>query len=670
MTKDPKTEIERLRAELDHHNHLYHVLDRPEITDAEYDGLFRRLSELEAAHPDLVVPTSPTQRVGDAPADGFTSVPHSLPMLSLGNAFSQDELREFDRRMRVLLDTERVAYVAEPKLDGLSVELVYREGVLVQASTRGDGRVGEDVTANIRTVRSVPLRLRNSESAMPRLLEARGEVYIDKADLAALNADRDEKGLQPFANPRNLAAGSLRQLDPAITAERPLKFFAYDIGLTEGFAPRTQVDLLTGLSALGLRVNPLYRACSDVEAAVSFYEELMTDRDGLPYEADGVVVKIDGFDERERVGAVSRSPRWAIAAKFPAEEGVTRLVDIVISVGRTGTLTPVAVLEPVRIAGVEITSATLHNEEEIRRKELLIGDVVVVRRAGDVIPQVVRPLVDQRTGDERPFAMPQACPVCGSEVVRLEDEIAHRCLNASCPARIVQSVLHFVSKGGLDVDGFGIKLVEQLVDRGILRSLADVLRLNLDVLLDLDRIGPKSAAKLLGSLDRAKETSLPRLLFALGIPNVGEHIADLLAQAFGTLDRLRGAGQEDLVAVPEIGPLTAEAIIAFFANAENRSMIESLFDAGLKISEASSPSTGGSLADARFVFTGTLSSLTRSEAGRRVKALGAAVTSSVTHATTHVVIGAHPGSKADKAREMGILILSESGFLELLAAHE
>ena len=670
MTRDPKKEIERLRAELDRHNHLYHVLDRPEITDAEYDGLFRRLSELEAAHPDLVVPTSPTQRVGDAPADGFVSVPHSLPMLSLSNAFSQDELREFDRRMRSLLGTERVAYVAEPKLDGLSVELVYREGVLVQASTRGDGRVGEDVTANVRTVRSIPLRLRNLAGAMPRLLEARGEVYIDKADLAALNADRAAKGLQPFANPRNLAAGSLRQLDPAITAERPLKFFAYDIGLADGFEPRTQVELLTGLSALGLRVNSLYRVCDDVESAISFYEELMTDRGALPYEADGVVVKIDGFDERERVGAVSRSPRWAIAAKFPAEEGVTRLTDIVVSVGRTGTLTPVAVLQPVRIAGVEITSATLHNEEEIRRKELLIGDLVAVRRAGDVIPQVVRPLVDQRTGVERAFAMPRACPVCGSEVVRLEDEIAHRCLNASCPARIVQSVLHFVSKSGLDVDGFGIKLVEQLVEQGIVRSLADVLRLNLDGLLELDRIGPKSAANLLRSLDQAKETSLPRLLFALGIPNVGEHIADLLAQTFGTLDRLQNASLEDLVAVPEIGPLTAEALIAFFDNAENRSMIEGLFHAGLRISEAASHSPGGSLAEARFVFTGTLSSLTRSDAGRRVKALGATVASSVTRATTHVVVGANPGSKADKAREAGIPILSESDFLDLLATHE
>jgi len=455
MNKNPRREIERLRLELDRHNHLYHVLDQPEISDAEYDALFRRLDELEQAHPELVVPTSPTQRVGAPPADGFAPLPHSLPMLSLGNAFSEDELRDFDRRVCALLEAEHVEYVAEPKLDGLSAALVYRDGKLAQAATRGDGRTGEEVTANVRTIRSIPLQLHAAEGKLPRLLEVRGEIYIDKADLLALNARRLAEDLQPFANPRNLAAGSLRQLDPAITADRPLKFFAYDIGLSEGFAPRCQADLLTGLSSLGLRVNPLYRVCADIEEAVTFYRDLMDEREDLAYEADGVVVKVNAFDARERIGTVSRSPRWAIAAKFPAEEGVTRLVDIVVSVGRTGTLTPVAVLEPVRIGGVEISSATLHNEEEVARKGILIGDAVIVRRAGDVIPQVVAPLVDRRTGNERAFTMPHRCPVCGSDAVRVEEEVAHRCLNTSCPARLVQSVLHFVSKGGLDVDGFG-----------------------------------------------------------------------------------------------------------------------------------------------------------------------------------------------------------------------
>jgi len=638
------------------------VLDHPEISDAEYDKLFRRLTELELSHPKLVVPTSPTQRVGAPPADGFPELSHSLPMLSLGNAFSEDDLLDFDRRMCALLDAESVEYVAEPKLDGLSVELVYRNGELAQAATRGDGRVGEEVTANVRTIRSVPLRLRATEAAPPGLLEVRGEVYIDKADLLALNAQREADDLPPFANPRNLAAGSLRQLDPAITAGRPLKFFAYDIGLAEGFAPLCQADLLSGLSALGLRVNPLYRICAGIDEAGAFYQELMGERGHLTYEADGVVVKVNAFDARARIGTVSRSPRWAIAAKFPAEEGETQLLDIVVSVGRTGKLTPVAVLEPVRIGGVEISSATLHNEEEVLRKEILIGDTVVVRRAGDVIPQVVGPLVERRTGEERSFAMPSRCPVCGSDAVRLEEEAAHRCLNTSCPARIMQSVLHFVSKSGLDVDGFGAKLVAQLVDRGVVVTLADVLRLDKDTLLELDRMGPTSADNLLSS-------TLSRLLFALGIPNVGANVGELLAQAFETIEQLAAATEEELVAIPEIGPLTAQAIVAFFGNAENQKMLKELCASGLSLDDLPTSPAGGPLDGNGFVFTGTLSSMTRVEAGKRVKALGATVSSSITGKTTHVVVGASPGSKANKAREAGVPVLTEDEFLALLASH-
>ena len=669
MNTDPRTEIEQLRAELERHNHLYHVLDDPEISDAEYDRLFRRLAELEEEHPDLIDPTSPTQRVGAAPADGFAVVYHSRPMLSLANAFSHEELRAFDRRMCDLLDAERVEYVAEPKLDGLSVELVYRDGALLQASTRGDGRNGEDVTANVRTIRTVPLRLRSRNDRPPRLLEVRGEVYIEKDHLVAMNAARAEQDLPPFANPRNLAAGSLRQLDPSVTAGRPLKFFGYDIGRADGFEPRSQAELLADLSDLGLRVNPLYRVCRGIEEVLLFYEQLLRDRDTLAYDADGVVVKLNALAAREQVGTVSRSPRWAIAAKFPAEEGVTRLLDIEVSVGRTGTLTPVAVLEPVRIAGVEISSATLHNEEEVARKGLLIGDQVVVRRAGDVIPQVVRPLPERRTGAERAFSIPERCPVCGSEVVRLEGEIAHRCLNTACPARIVQSVLHFVSKGGLDIDGFGIRLVEQLVERGIVRTVADVLRLDRDTLVDLDRIGPKSADNLLVAIDQARATSLPRLLFALGIPNVGAHAAELLARHFGTLDRMRGAQEEELVAVDEIGPLTAQSIVAFFENVENHAMIEDLLAAGLTILDEPTAAPVGPLSEARFVFTGTLASMTRNEAAERVKALGATVGSAVTASTTHVVVGESPGSKATNARNAGFPILTESEFIDLLAAY-
>ncbi|RLE35117.1 DNA ligase (NAD(+)) LigA, partial [Candidatus Acetothermia bacterium] len=582
MMTDPRREIERLRAEIERHNYLYHVLDRPEISDAEYDRLFRRLIELEEEHPELVTPDSPTQRVGAPPAEGFAPVPHAIPMLSLANAFDEDELRDFDRRVRELLGVDSVRYVAEPKLDGLSVELVYRDGRFVRGSTRGDGRVGEDVTSNLRTIRSIPLRLRPADGTVPALLEVRGEVYIEKADFASLNEERRREGLAPFANPRNLAAGSLRQLDPKITAQRPLKAFFYDIGRAEGIAITTQTALLSTLPRLGLRANPLYRVCDGIEGAISFYRELEEGRDALPYEADGVVVKVDDFAARRIAGEVSRSPRWAIAAKFPAEEGISRLVDIEVSVGRTGVLTPVAILEPVRVRGVEITSATLHNADEIERKDIRIGDYVVVQRAGDVIPQVVRPLPERRTGKERAFVMPNACPVCGSEIVRLEGEVAHRCLNTACPARIKQSLLHFASKEGLDIDGLGEKAVDRLVERGLVSRLGDLFRLDRETIASLERFGPKSAENLASALERAKRTTLSRFLFALGIPGVGSHIAEVLARRFGTIDRVTSATEENLIAIPEIGPETAGAIVRFFANAENKRTIGDLLSVGLE----------------------------------------------------------------------------------------
>ena len=661
-----RTEIERLRADIERHNVLYHVHDRPEISDAEYDALFRRLIELEARHPDLVRPDSPTQRVGAAPADGFSSVRHSVPMLSLANAFDEDELREFDRRMRTLLEIDPITYTVEPKLDGLSVELVYERGLLVRGSTRGDGRTGEDVTANLRTVRSVPLRLHAAPRRTPVLLEVRGEVYIETADLKRLNAQRVEDGLAPFANPRNLAAGSLRQLDPAVTASRRLQFYGYDIGLMEGLTVSTQQELLAILPELGLPVNPLQRLCEGIYEAIAWYHGMIEERAALPYEADGVVVKVDDFTLRRKAGIVSRSPRWAIAAKFPAERGVTRLTDIAISVGRTGVLTPVAILEPVRIAGVEISSATLHNEDEIERKGILVGDMVVVQRAGDVIPQVVAPLPEHRTGDERAFSMPARCPVCSSEVVRLEGEVAHRCLNASCPARVKQSILHFVSKGGLDIDGFGPRLVDQLIERGLVTTVADILRLDRDALIELDRLGAKSADNLLGAIDRAKSTSFARLLFALGIPGVGSHLAETLAAAFPTPRELLGASEDDLEALPEIGPTTAQAVAEFFRGDENRALVDDLIATGLVLETPHTAPASAVLAGTRFVLTGTLASMTRPEAEARLKALGATVSSSVSRNTTHVVVGESPGSKADKARELEITILDEPAFLALL----
>lgn len=670
MSVDVRREIERLRREIEHHNYLYYVLDRPEMPDDEYDALFRRLVQLESERPELITPDSPTQRVGSTPSAGFTTVRHALPMLSLSNAFDEDGLREFDRRVRTLLGDGEVGYVAEPKLDGLSVELVYRDGVFVQGSTRGDGRDGEDVTANLRTIPSVPLRLRAEGGHRPSLIEVRGEVYIDKSDLAELNARRKADGLPPFANPRNLAAGSLRQLDPQVTAQRPLKIYCYDVGRVDGVPITCQAELLERLPQLGLRVNPLYAVCLGIEPAVAFYRRLMAERAELPYETDGVVVKVDDFAARREAGSVSRSPRWAIAGKFPAQQEVTRLTDVVVSVGRTGVLTPIAVLDPVRVHGVEITSATLHNQDEIDRKDVRIGDTVLVQRAGDVIPQVVRSLPAHRTGAERRFSMPDACPACGSEVVRIEGEAAHRCLNTACPARFQQSVLHFLSKAGLDVEGVGPKLVRRLIEEGLVTTLADLFRLERDALLGLERLGPKSADNLLAALQEAKDVTLARFLFALGIPGVGDRAAEILAAAFGSLDDLLGADEASLTALSEIGPITAAAIVSFFRNRENRATIEALRDAGLRIVEASPPERVGPLAGKRIVFTGTLAALSRAEAAERVKALGATVSSSVSRAVDFVVVGTDPGSKAQKARELGIARLSESDLLALLDRHD
>jgi len=668
MEQDVRSEIEELREAIRRHNYLYYVLDKPKVSDAEYDALFRRLQELEEAHPDLITPDSPTQRVGAPPAQGFATATHAVPMRSLANAFNFDELRDFDRRVRKLLDAAEVTYLAEPKLDGLSVELVYRDGLFVQGSTRGDGVNGEDVTANLRTIRSVPLRLPNPGRRVPSLLEVRGEVYIDKGDLTRLNLKREKEGLALFANPRNLAAGSLRQLDPRVPASRPLKIFCYDIGRVEGVAIDTQAELLETLFQLGIRVNPLYRLCRGIDEAIAFYGQVKEAREELPYEADGVVVKVNEFASRRILGEVSRSPRWAIAGKFPAEQGITKLEDIIVQVGRTGTLTPVAVLEPVRVRGVTISHATLHNEDEIRRKDIRIGDTVVVQRAGDVIPQVVRSLVKRRTGEERLFVMPDTCPVCGSRVVRYKGEVAHRCLNLSCPARIKESILHFVSKGGFDVDGFGAKLVDQLVDKGIVKRVSDIFHLDRDTLIGLERMGEKSASNLLSALEKSKLIAPPKILFALGIPEVGEHTAGLLAEAFEGLQELMEATEEALCALPEIGPRTAVAIVGFFANQPNKKMVSELLDAGVKITEVSKKASARTLEGKRFVLTGRLVSMPRGEAGERIKRLGGMVSSSVSSRTDYVVVGGNPGSKADKARKLGVATLTEAEFLALLKA--
>ncbi len=662
-----RQELERLRREVSRHLYSYHVLDRPEIEDAEYDSLFARLVELERRHPEWITPDSPTQRVGAAPAAGFARVAHRVPMLSLANAYSEAELREFDARVRTLLGEPNLVFVAEPKLDGLSVELVYEDGVLVRGSTRGDGAVGEDVTANLRTIHSIPLRLAETQPT-PARLEVRGEVYIEKAPFLAMNERRAAEGLPLFANPRNLAAGSLRQLDPRVTAERPLRMACYDVGVVVGLVFETQHELLATLPRYGLPVNPLYAVCATADDAVAFYRRIQEERDRLPYEADGIVVKVDRLDLRRAAGTVSRSPRWAIAGKFPAERAVTRLRAILVSVGRTGVLTPVAALDPVRVRGVEISSATLHNEDEILSKDLRIGDHVVVQRAGDVIPQILGPVPDLRDGSEQRFAMPVRCPSCGSRVVRLEGEAAHRCLNTTCPARIKQSIWHFASKGALDVDGLGGKLIDQLVDRGLVVRLGDLFRLDSTTLAGLDRMGPKSASNLVQALDRARTVPLARLLYGLGIPEVGATTAELLAEHAGTLERVAGAAAEELLGLPTVGPRTAEAVVDYFANEENQRTLSDLLAVGLVVTPPSAHAAAHPtpLAGKRFVFTGALSAMTRDEASRRAQALGAAVSGSVSRRTDYVVAGDDPGTKVETARTLGVPILSEAEFLTLL----
>ena len=666
-TLDDRKELERLRREIARYNVSYHVLDRPEISDAEYDSLFLRLLELERLHPEWVTPDSPTQRVGATPAAEFAAVEHRVPMLSLANAYSEEELRDYDRRMCALLGEPSIVYVSEPKLDGLSVELVYEKGSLVRGSTRGDGTVGEDVTANLRTIRSIPLRLAEADP-VPELLEVRGEVYIEKTAFRAVNERRARDGQPLFANPRNLAAGSLRQLDPRVTAERALRMACYDVGTAVGLTLSTQQELLATLPRFGLPVNPLFAVCASPDDVTAFYRRMQKERDALPYETDGVVVKIDRFDLRRASGTVSRSPRWAIAGKFPAERAVTRLRDIVISVGRTGILTPVASLDPVRVHGVEISSATLHNEDDIRAKDLRVGDRVVVQRAGDVIPQIIASLPELRDGSESVFAMPARCPACGSRVVRLEAQAAWRCFNTTCPARIKQSIGHFASKGALDIDGLGGKLIDQLVERGLVARLGDLFRLDRDTFAALDRMGPKSADNLVQAIHRARTVPLARLLYGLGIPEVGATTADLLAQHAGSLRRLSQTQREELVTIPTIGPRTAETVVDYFANEENQKTLADLLAVGLTIESPTllDSRSQGLLAGKRFVFTGTLATLTRDEAAARVQQLGAVVAGSVSQKTDYVVAGSDPGTKADMARSLGIPLLTESKFLTLL----
>jgi len=667
---EAERQIDQLRQQLREHNYRYYVLDDPQITDAEYDQLMRRLKELEGMFPDLVSSDSPTQRVGAAPLAAFGTVVHSLPMLSLDNAFAPEEVRDFDTRVKRQIGTlEPIEYVAEPKIDGLAVELVYEGGLLVGGSTRGDGVRGEDITQNLRTIKSIPLRLSaTAQASIPLRIEVRGEVYLTKRHFQRLNASREEEGLPTFANPRNAAAGSLRQLDPRVTAGRPLDIFCYGVGLVGGMTFESHWDVLQSLSRWGFKINPHSERCQGIEVALSYYARLRDQREELPYEIDGVVFKVNLRTLQEALGTRSRSPRWALAYKFEPKQALTRVKEIAVQVGRTGALTPVALLEPVQVAGVEVSRASLHNPDEVARKDVRNGDWVMVQRAGDVIPEIVEVLAERRTGDEKPFEMPTRCPVCGSAVVRLEDEVVPRCVGLTCAAKLKESFVHFASKRGMDIDGLGDKTVDQLVERGLVKDIGDLYCVTKEELLKLARLADKSAGNLIAAIERSKQTTLPRFLYALGIRHVGEHVADVLARHYASWQALQQASYDELRGIHEIGPRIAQSIVAFFRDAGNQQVLEKLDRGGVRATPVAQARIDHVLRGKTLVFTGELQAYTRGEAKRLVEARGGRVTASVSRSTSYVVAGEETGSKLDQARQLGVPVLSEDEFIALLSS--
>ena len=665
--------INKLRDQIRYHNARYYVYDEPEIPDAEYDRLLRSLQDLEDRYPETVTIDSPTQRVGAEPLEGFVTVKHELPMLSLNNAFSEQETHEFDRRARERLhksgepEKHQIEYTVEPKLDGLAISLRYEQGVLVQGLTRGDGSSGEDVTGNIRTIESIPLKLLGQD--YPDVLEVRGEVIMPKAGFAALNRRQIEKNEKTFANPRNAAAGSLRQLDSRVTRTRPLEMYCYGVGVMHGGdTPATHSAVLQQLQHWGLRVSAEIRVVRGVAECLAYYNDILERRAQLAYEIDGVVYKVNDLGDQQKLGQIARAPRWAIAHKFPAEEELTTLLDIDVQVGRTGKLTPVARLQPVFVGGVTVTNATLHNQDEIDRKDVRIGDTVIVRRAGDVIPEVVNAVLSRRPKKSRPFRMPEICPVCGSAAIRQEGEADLRCTGGLyCSAQRKEAIKHFVSRRAMDVDGLGEKLVDQLIDQGLIETVADLYSLTAEQLADLERMGEKSAGKLIAALERSKITTLARFLYALGIRGVGETTAQTLASHFRTLDALRSADDDSLQATPDIGPVVAKSITTFFQQPHNQEVIDKLLTAGVHWPAIEAVDTSKlSLQDKTFVLTGSLTGMTRSEAKQRLQALGAKVSSSVSARTDYVVAGDKAGSKLQRAQQLGVKIIDEEALQTLL----
>ena len=660
---DVRSRIEGLREQVRYHNRRYHIEDAPEISDAEYDALYAELESMEAEHPELVTPDSPTQRVGGEPLEGFEEVRHTVPMLSLANARKTEDLREWDARVRRLLgpeEEERLRYVTELKIDGLAVSLRYENGQFVRGATRGNGIVGEDVTQNLRTVRAIPDRL---DDEPPEVLEPRGEVFMTLENFEELNRRQEAEGKPPFANPRNAAAGAIRQLDSRITASRPLTIYLYGVG-EGGELYESHSAMLDALKSYGLRANP-HRVHDSIETVIEECERSAAERESLPYQIDGVVVKVDSREQQRSLGTVARAPRWAIAYKFEPLAGRTKLLDIIVKVGRTGALTPQAVLEPVNIGGVMISRATLHNEDYVKEKGILIGDTVVVERAGDVIPQVVRPVVEERTGDERAFEMPTHCPVCGEPVSRPEGEAVTRCVNARCPAQALEHIIHWSSKGAMDIEGLGEKVATRFFDLGLIRDPADIYDLREEQISPLEGFGEKSAENLIRGIERSKEQPFPRVLYALGIRHVGSVTAELIAGRFGGEDLLRGVSVEQLTEINGVGEVVARAVVEYFALDDNRTLVERLMRVGLDFERVASTSDGP-LAGKRMVITGTLSR-PRGEFVERLEAAGGTFTSSVSKNTDYVLAGEEAGSKLERARELGVPVIDEAGFEELVS---
>lgn len=658
--------VQELREQIHYHNYRYYILDDPVISDAEFDRLMQELLRLEEEYPELVTPDSPTQRVGAEPLEKFESVPHRIPMLSLENAFSEAETREFDERLkRFLKTTEEFDYVVEPKMDGCAVELVYENGRLTVGSTRGDGYRGENVTQNLKTIHTIPLHLLTQEEPAPELLEVRGEVYMDIEAFKELNEERLARGEPSFANPRNAAAGSLRQLDPKITAFRPLFIYCYGVGEVTGRRFETQWEILQTFQKWGLRVNPLIEQCRGIEPAIAFHHRLEHRRHGLPYETDGMVIKVDSLTLQERLGTKTRSPRWALAYKFAATQATTRVRDIEVNVGRTGAVTPMAVMHPVEVGGVTVSRATLHNEDEVARKDVRVGDMVLIQRAGDVIPEVVKVILDERPKGAKPFKMPSRCPVCDTPLVRPPGEAVTRCPNPDCQGALRRSILHFASKGGMDIDGLGEKIIDQLLEEGLIKKVSDLYRLTEDDLIPLERFAEKSAANLVSAIQKSKKVPLARFINALGIRYVGEATAQLLAQHFGSIEKLAQTEEEDLLQIEGIGPQVAQGILEYFQNDKNQKLLRELKKLGVEaLSPEKPPETP--LAGRTFVFTGGLEHLSREEAKALVTARGGKVSSSVSAKTDYVVVGAEPGSKYARAKELGVTILDEAAFRDMI----